>query len=192
MTTQQNEIAVGENALLEHVPDAIIPFAGSRFMQKTAIHLANGAGLFWWEILAPGREASGELFVYEQFEMRTRIVAHNRTIAAENARLVPGRKNISSSARFGAYRYSATFYICHVGRDGQTWREAESNLRILTSELSKAGETLWGVSTLLGHGLVVRCLATQGREVLPGLHAIWKRAKIQLFGCEAIPPRKVN
>ena len=54
---QLNEIAVAENGLLEYLPDAVIPFAGARFAQRTLIRLAAGAGLFWWEILAPGREA---------------------------------------------------------------------------------------------------------------------------------------
>ena len=56
-TSQLNEITVGENGVLEYLPDAVIPFAGARFSQRTSIQLAEGAGLFWWEILAPGREA---------------------------------------------------------------------------------------------------------------------------------------
>jgi urease accessory protein len=191
-TMQRNEIVVGEDAVLEYLPDAMIPFAGSRFLQKTTIHLAPGAGLYWWEIIAPGREASGELFEYEQFEMRTKIVALDRTIAAENICLSPAKRNVASPARLGAYRYTATFYICDVGRDASRWRVAENHLRELTGGLTKPGETLWGVSTLLAHGLVVRCLARRGRDVLPGLHAVWRRAKLHIHGCEAIAPRKVN
>jgi urease accessory protein len=190
-TTQRNEISVGENALLEYLPDTIIPFAGSQFLQETEIHLAEGAGLYWWEIISPGREASGELFEYEQFEMRSRVIAHGRNIVVENISLCPKKKNVNSLARLGPYRYFATFYVCLLGRDARFWRAAEDHLRVLTSELTKSGETLWGVSTLLTHGLVVRCLARHGRDVLPGLHAIWNRAKLHLHGCEAIPPRKV-
>jgi urease accessory protein UreH len=50
----------------------------------------------------------------------------------------------------------------------------------------------WGVSTLPAHGVAVRCLARNGRVVLPGLHAIWSAAKKKLYGREAVPPRKVN
>ena len=63
--TQRIDVRVGQNACLEYLPDPIIPFAGSRFAQHTRIHLDSGAGLFWWEVLAPGREACGELFAYE-------------------------------------------------------------------------------------------------------------------------------
>jgi urease accessory protein len=47
---QQIRISVGENGLLEYLPDAVIPFAGSRHMQKTAIFLATRATLFWQEV----------------------------------------------------------------------------------------------------------------------------------------------
>jgi urease accessory protein len=191
-TTQSNEFTVGEGALLEYVPDATIPFAGANFLQKTSIDLAHGAGIFWWEIVAPGREASGELFAYEQFEMNTRVRAEGRRIAAENICLRPGNQDLSSLARLGPHRYAATFYICRVGLAASVWRAAEERLREVSSGLTRRGETLWAVSSLLADGLVVRCLARNGREVLPGLHAHWSRAKRDLYGRQAVPPRKVN
>jgi|HubBroStandDraft_6_1064221.scaffolds.fasta_scaffold02743_11 urease accessory protein len=191
-TTQSNVIFVGEDSLLEYLPDAIIPFAGSHYVQRTSIDLSADAGLFWWEIVAPGREARGELFEYRHFEMRTRVAALGRKIAAENICLRPADWNVGSLARLGAYRHSATFYICHVGRDARYWRAAEDHVRGLTSSLSRPGEILWGVSSLVAHGLVVRCLARNGRNILPGLQTIWCGAKLHLYGCEAILPRKVN
>jgi urease accessory protein len=192
LTVQQNEITVGEGAMLEFLPDAIIPFAGARFLQRTSISLAAGTGLFWWEIVAPGREASGELFQYDQFEMRTVISVGGRRISAENILLRPASQNLFTPAGFGEYRYAATFYICLVGIDANSWRAAEIHLRELTAILTRPGEALWGVGTLLAHGLAVRCLSRSGRGVLPGLYAVWRRAKLHLHGREANPPRKVN
>jgi urease accessory protein len=191
-TTQRNEITVAEGALLEYLPDVTIPFAGARYCQETSIRLAAGAGLFWWEILAPGREASGESFAYEELAVKTRINALGRIIAAENLSLRPANGEISSLSRLGPYGYVATFYICLVGRDVSAWRGAEERVRELMRDLARPGETLWGVSTLVAHGMVIRCLARNGRGILPGLQAIWRDAKHHLFGQEAILPRKVN
>jgi urease accessory protein len=191
-TTQCNHFAVGEGALLEYVPDATIPFAGANYMQRTSIELAKCAGLFWWEILAPGREASGELFQYDQFEMRTCVRACGRKIVEENICLRPASCKISSIARLGPFRYVATFYICRAGLDPSTWRSAEDYLRRFTTELTRPGEILWGVSSLAADGLVVKCLALRGHQVLPGLQALWREAKLFLYGRVAIPPRKVN
>ncbi len=191
-TTQVNKITVEKNGLLEYLPDQIIPFAAARFRQQTSIHLEEGAGLFWWEILAPGREARGELFAYEQVEMSTDVLALGRRIALESIRLTPGENAVSSLARLGPYRYCATFFICRVGLDPSVWRASEEYLRGVTGRLTQAGETLWGISTLMAHGLIVRCLARRGHGVLRGLQAIWRAAKLHLYGCDAIPPRKVN
>ena len=190
-TTQTNEIRVAENALLEYVPDPLIPFAGARYVQRTSIHLAPDAGLFWWEIVAPGREARGEVFKYGRVEMRTDLIADGRLIAAERVRLEPGNHALSSLARMGLYRYWATFYICRVGLDAGAWLAAEAQLREVAAQLTEPGESLWGISTLVADGLLVRGLARRGRNVAAGLHALWSEAKLRLYGREAIPPRKV-
>ena len=190
--TQVNDISVGENALLEYVPDAIIPFAGARYSQRTTIHLASGAGLFWWEILAPGREARGEIFEYACVEMKTDLLALGRPIAAERVRLEPRSRNISDLARLGPYRYWVTFYVCRVGLKANAWLAAEQRLREVAAGLTRSGEMLFGVSTLVAHGLVIRCLARRGRGVLNALHPLWNAAKVFLYDREAVPPRKVN
>jgi urease accessory protein len=191
-TTQTNEIEVGEKGLMEFLPDVVIPFAGARFAQRTAIRLGAGAGLFWWEILAPGREARGEIFEYERVELKTDLVAGERLVAAERVRLKPRSRELTSLARMGAYRTWATFYICRVGVDSAVWMELEWDLRRIAGGWNERGENLWGVSTLTAHGLVVRCLARTGREVPSRLQAIWRVAKSRLYGRAAIAPRKVN
>lgn len=191
-TSQHTEIRVGENALLEYLPDAIIPFAGVRYEQRTRIQLAAGAGLFWWEILAPGREARGELFEYNSVEIKSDIVAQGRLIATERARLRPKDFVLGSPARLGHYRYWATFYICRIGVDASAWLALEQELRSVAERFERPGDVLWGVSTLVAHGLAVRCLAVHGRDAHAGLHAFWNAAKLRLYGREAVPPRKVN
>jgi urease accessory protein len=186
-----SNVTIGENALLEYVPDPIIPFAGARFEQRTEIRLAPGAGLFWWEIVAPGREAHGEVFAYDLVQMNTTILAEGRLIAAERVRMEPRRRHVSSPGRLGPYRYWVSFYICVVGIDDQVWRGLERELREVVRQTADPEAVRWGISTLLAHGLVVRGLARRGCDVLPGLLALWRTAKWRLYGCEVIPPRKV-
>jgi urease accessory protein len=190
--SQHNKIVVEEGGLLELLPDEIIPFSGAKFLQETFITLAHGAGLFWWEILAPGREARDEIFQYDLVQMKTRVMAGLRPIAAENICLSPAKHKVTSLARLGPYRYYASFYICRVGVDLQSWRNLESHLLEVTHSLTRPGEMLWGMSTLVANGLAVRCIGSNGREILPGLQQIWRRAKTFLYGRKAILPRKVN
>ncbi|MDT5122201.1 MAG: urease accessory protein [Acidobacteriota bacterium] len=189
---QINEIKVGENALLEYLPDALIPFKGSRYRQETRIELAAGAGLFWWEMVAPGREARQEIFAYELLQLKLDIEAAGKSLAQERIKLEPARRPLSSLVRLGHYRYFSTFYICRVGLEAARWLALEKQLTELADELSRDSEILWGVSTLPAHGLVVRALSIRGRAITSGLMAFWQAAKLQLYGQQAIPPRKVN
>jgi urease accessory protein len=189
---QINEIFVDEDALLEYVPDSIIPFAGARFSQRTAIHLAERAGLFWGEMLAPGRQARGEIFAYDRIELLTNVFAPNSRIAAERIRIEPASANPRSVARLGDYQYFASFYICRVGQCASVWMAAEERLRQVVGAMTKPGEVVWGISTLVSDGLLARCLARHGRDMNSGLQAIWREAKLLLYGRVPIPPRKIN
>jgi urease accessory protein len=189
---QSNEFSVNERALLEYVPDAIIPYAGARFSQATTIHLEQGAGLFWWEILAPGREARGEAFAYDCVEMKTDAIALGQPIARERVRIEPRKRSPQSFGRLGPYKTWATFCIARVGPNASEWLSLEQELREQAMPLTKHGETLWGISVLAAHGLMVRCVAVHGRHVLPGLQMLWQTAKQRLYGQDAVPPRKVN
>jgi urease accessory protein len=188
---QRSEIRVGEDALLEYLPDALIPFAGSRYCQETRIELAEGAGLFWWETIAPGRLARSELFAYDLLQLKLDLTAGAIPLAQERIRLEPAKRPLSSPARLGPYRYFSTFYICRVGLEEKRWLALETELAQLAARLSRPQAITWGVSTLPAHGLVVRALSVQGRDIAPGLQAFWHTAKLRLYGRASIAPRKI-
>src|SRR5579863_1822890 len=62
--SQRLRVSVGERGYLEYLPDQLIPFAGSRFEQTAHVALSDGASLIWWDRIAPGREAAGEMFQF--------------------------------------------------------------------------------------------------------------------------------
>jgi urease accessory protein len=163
--------------LLEYLPDAVIPFAGSRYSQRAEIDLERGAGLFYWDAIAPGREAMGELFQYDSFASETIIRAEGRPIAVERFRL-QGRP------WFDGFTHFASFYICRV--DNHDWMALEAQLRQIATP-----DAHWGVSALPAHGIVVRGLAMRSRHLFTGLAAFWRVAKRAIYGKDAIPPRKL-
>src|SRR6266702_3480717 len=189
--TQTGTIKICEGALLEYLPDPLIPFSGSRYQQRTRIDLEADAGLFWWETITPGRVARGELFDYAHLLLSLNISAQGRPIAIESLKLEPHCRELSSLARLGPYYYFCSFYICRVGLEAGRWSTLEKELGALAQELSRPGELHWGVSTLVAHGLVVRALSRQGRDIAPGLLAFWRAAKQRIYGEEPVPPRKI-
>ena len=181
---------VRSGALLEYLPDPLIPFADSRFHQDTVVNLEDDAGLFWWETVAPGREAHGEMFSYDALRFRFDLRAEGVPIALERSHLDPAARPLGSPARLGPYRYFSSFYVCRVGAGESTWRGLEKQLRELARTLSSP-VIIWGLGRLPAHGLVVRALSQNGRDIPSGLISFWRVAKQALYGQEAVIPRKI-
>lgn len=183
-------VCVGENALMEFLPDPVIPFSGARFTQQTAVYLSDGAGLFWWETLAPGREARGELFCYDDLRLRFDVSVGGVPLISERGELKPLLRPLTSLARLGPYRYLSSFYICRAGSAETVWLGLERQLSELTSRATSP-VIIWGLTRLPAHGLVVRALSQNGRDIARGLIAFWRVAKQMLYGQEAVVPRKI-
>ena len=60
-------LSAGPGAILEYLPDATVPFRGSRFSQRTCLSVDPTATAIVGELLLPGRVARGELHAYEHF-----------------------------------------------------------------------------------------------------------------------------
>jgi urease accessory protein len=188
---QTTTVKVGDGGLLEYLPDPLIPFAGARYQQVTSIELGDDAGLFWWETISPGRMAHDELFAYDLLQIDLNITTRNKPLAIERVKLEPQLRPLTSPARLGFYRYLSSFYICRTGLSEAAWSRLERTLSALAQQLSHPGDSVWGVSTLTAHGLVIRALSCHGRDIAPGLLAFWRETKRTLYGREAIPPRKI-
>jgi urease accessory protein len=188
---QFTSIRVGDGAMVEYLPDVVIPFSGSRFSQSTAVSLGPNAGFIGWESLAAGRIASGEEFAFDSFHSNCSVSSEHQPLALERYTLSPSESDPRSVARWGRFRYSATLYVCHTGIAQSRWIGLESRLNDLafgqTCDTSR-----WGVSTLVAAGLVIRGLALEAHQITSGLHMFWNLAKQELWGQPAIPPRKIN
>ncbi|HXI38968.1 MAG TPA: urease accessory protein UreD [Bryobacteraceae bacterium] len=179
-----------EGALLEYLPDPLIPFAGSRYRQRTIVNLEHDAGLFWWDTVAPGREARGELFSYQRLQLSFDLHVAGFPIAIERHDLDPIARPLQSSARLGPYRYFSTFYVCRAGASETELRALEKDLAAAAGQLSSP-VIIWGLGRLPAHGLVVRALSRNGRDIAEGLVTFWRIAKQALYGEVAVIPRKI-
>ena len=193
---------VGEGALLEYLPDPVIPYAGSAYTQRTHVTLAPGAGFFAWDVFAPGRKAHGECFAYDHLAWETvidvtggtsnvEVPARPRPVAIERALLEPALRPLDVTARLGHFHYVATFVACRVGMPSTSWLAIEHALVAVANQFAKPPDSWWGVSTLSAHGVIVRGLSVSGRSLPAALTAFWSSAKQLLYDEVAIPPRKI-
>src|ERR1700730_2700726 len=189
--SQRAVLSIGESAYLEYLPDQLIPFAGSRFDQSMRVELALGASLILWDRIAPGREASGELFRYESLASSFELMVEAEPIAIERWTIAPMLQCVNAVPRLGQFRYFGSCYICRAGESPAYWREFESAMQEIADRIS-GPEVLWGITSLRSHGIVARGVATTGRSLSDGLVEIWKAAKWHLCGRVATVPRKVH
>ena len=189
---QRTTISVGEGGLFEYLPDALIPYAGSRHSQSTTVTLASQSSFFWWEMLAPGRHAMGEHFGFERLRVETSLRSPTGPLVLENFLLEPHARPMQAAARLGDYLYTASFYAIQVGRPSADLRALESNLGEIAREASQAGVMIWGASALASDGVVVRGLSATARHLPATLARFWKTARRFLTNSEAVPPRKLK
>jgi urease accessory protein len=191
VASQRARIKIGGGGYIEYLPDALIPFAGSRFEQTARVELDLGGSLIWWDRIAPGRDASGEVFAYESLASSFEIVAAGEPVAIERWTLEPLLRRPDSIARLGHFHHFASCYVCRSGESPSYWRALESQLQPIADQLSTP-DVLWGVTSLRAHGLVIRGVAESGRSLADGLVELWKAAKWSLCGRVATLPRKVH
>lgn len=188
---QSVNVRAGKDSLLEYLPDPLIPYAQSIYHQDTNIELNHGAGLFWWETVYPGRTAYGESLAYTELKLNCDIKSSDHVpILRERLCIMPAINDIRSCARMHRYTYMTSFYICRIGEPSHRWQELESLLMQQCEEKSNSNYQ-WGTSTLTAHGLLIRGLSTEPKQIYPGLLAFWKTAKNYLYDCDPIPPRKI-
>jgi urease accessory protein len=195
LASQRMHVSIAAGAYLEYLPDQLIPFAGSRFEQTARVELERGASLVWWDRVAPGREASGEVFRFHSLASHFELIACGQPIATERWTLTPlgtpGVTRLDSIAMLGPFRHFASCYVCRAGEPPAYWKTLEAQLQIIADQLSSS-EILWGVTSLRAHGLVIRGVAIHGRALASGLVEFWKAAKWSLCGRVATLPRKVH
>jgi urease accessory protein len=193
--SQRMLVRIAAGGYLEYLPDQLIPFAGSRFEQTARVELQHGASLIWWDRIAPGREAAGEVFRFHSLASHFEIIACGQPIAIERWTLTPlGPSHVTrldSIARLGPFRHFASCYVCRAGEPPAYWKNLEAQMQIIADQLSNA-EILWGVTSLRAHGLAIRGVGISGRALASGLVEFWKAAKWSLCGRVATLPRKVH
>ena len=111
--------SVGENALLEWIPEPFIPHAGACYVQRTRIDLHPSASLLYFDWIAPGRVAMGEIFAYQSLRWELDLMLGGNLIARERYDLKPENDSLEAlRAKFPAGHY---FSVYAAGSMAANW-----------------------------------------------------------------------
>jgi len=174
---------VGPSAVLQYVPDHVIPSRGARLVQRTELFLDEGAAVFAVDAWAAGRVASGEAWAFHLLD--TGIAARDRRgpIVLERARLSGGARWAGLGAAEGR-PYVAT--VLALAPDRASWSPLET---ALGQALHDSG-ALGGISPLARGGLLARVLAASAPELRAAVDALWASWRAETLGAPPLALRK--
>jgi urease accessory protein len=183
---QELRFVLGVGAYVEHVPDPLIPHAGSRFTQNMSVELAPDALFVAAETIAPGRRARGERFAYDLLELRTSVRCGGRELCAERLRLEPHRAPPNRPGVLGDADYLVSLIALAPDRDVAALASAIGD--------AVAGHAHTGVRGAAGElpngaGALARILAPDAVAANHALRSAWAAARLALIGLP-LPERR--
>jgi urease accessory protein len=163
---QSFEIAPG--GYLEYFPEPFIPHAGARYRQENRITVEAGGALAFFEWLAPGRVARGEVFQFARLDWETDICAAGRLVARERYHLSPDDESLlGMRSVFEQAHYLGCFVVHGSAPPVEAVHQLES------------GTVFIGCGPLCDHGWCIKALCADSltaRRTLLALRSIVHQA----------------
>ncbi|MCY7263672.1 urease accessory protein UreD [Pseudomonas protegens] len=178
--SQTLRLQVAPGATLEWLPQETIVFSAAQAELTTLIELHGDARLFYWDVVALGRPASGERFEQGHFQAHLDVQRDGRPLWHERQRIKGGDGLLDSPIGLDGQPVFATLLV--TGEiDSQLLERCRALEHPVRGDLSQ----LPGL-------LVARCLASEALQARAWLIDLWRLLRPALLGREAVPPRIWN
>ena len=174
---QSVELNVAAGATLEWLPQETIVFSAAQAELSTRIALEGDARLFYWDMVALGRLASGERFEQGHFQSQLDIRRDGQLLWHERQRIVGNDGLLDSPIGLDGNPVFATLLVT-----GDISAELLDTCRNLPNPVR-------GDLTQLPGLLVARCLTSEALEARGWLIDLWRLLRPALLGREALAPR---
>jgi urease accessory protein len=185
--TQLVNLHAGEGAVLEYLPDPVVPFHGSRLFQRSCVTVEPGSTVILCETLLPGRVAHGEAHAYDLYWSETEVRDRDgELLFADVLRLGPAvAAEPQSTVLLDRHQVLSSVYVI-------SWRLRPDRLvACLREALAACRDVLAGVSELPnGCGAGVRLLGPSSQSARTATRTTWDAARRALLGVGAPDLRK--
>ncbi|MDR3295285.1 MAG: urease accessory protein UreD [Clostridiales Family XIII bacterium] len=172
---------IGEEAVLEYLPEHNVPFSGSKTRLENLFYLKKSSTLLALEMLTAGRKTRGESFQYGYFISRTKIYVEGELTVFDSMNLNPENEDLRGVGLFEGHEAAASLYIYRA--------ELPENATAAANEAMQGQQSRGGVSQI-GNIAIVRILADDVRRLRETMSAVWKAVRPILLGKEAVTLRK--
>lgn len=182
---QETTIRLGKGALLEYLPEHVIPHPGSAFHQSLTVEMGPESRVILSDAFAIGRLAREERWGFRELVSRASVTSRGRPLFLDSTRLDPSRRTPEGLGGMEGFGYLATLALFADGF--QSW---EPVVQTLDERLREVPSVLGGASPLVRGGCLVRFLAVSAHDLTQATRSLWTLARQLLLGLPALDLRK--
>jgi len=182
--TQHQQLQVGRDALVELLPEPVVPFAGADFRGSTQVLLEEGAVAIVADVASAGRIAATEpeCFAFERFESAFEARIDGRLVVASRQRIDAQRHRaanlVESPGALGGCSHWGTLYIVSSRLDSEC---AAALVTLLQDPLIAADESVaLSVDALDSYAVAVQVLGHSAWALTTTMHAAARIADKEL------------
>lgn len=180
---QKTTIYLGQSSTLEYLPDPLIAYKGSKFLQETEVHAEEGSSLFYSDIITPGWAEDGSTFKYDWIRSKLKIYKGGKLVLFDHTYLEPDG-DMHGLMQMEGYSHCGTFLIYHNHAGKEFLDELNEKMTHFHPEAR------FGMSAIPENGAVLRILARNSgviekmishahefsrRELLGKERAVWRK-----------------
>ena len=128
--SQELRIRVEAGGELHYYADPFIPFAGSRFHQRTRVELESDSRFYAWDGLMSGRVARPEKWCFDQLRIETSVDIDSTPAYLDRFLIHPESRVPIHSLTMGPFDYLGTYFIHDSCVDAALCEAVRNNLTV--------------------------------------------------------------
>lgn len=176
---------VGEGAVLEYLPDHLIPSPGARLEQRIEVTLAPGGIVIAVDAWAVGRAARGEAWQFAGLDTAVTI-RDTRGLLLRERSVLSGARGWDGLGGAEGHAYVATLVAVAPAREG--WSALAVELSAALAERDTGSSV--GVTALGRGGVLARLLCPSAPSLAESVRTLWAQCRRRLLDLPPLALRK--
>ena len=182
----ETEIAVGKNAILEYLPDHLIPHPGAALRQTFDVTMEHGSCAIVYDAIAAGRIGRGERWKFRELSSEVSMRLEGMRRYFSRASLIPASQALHGLGAMEGFDYFGS--IIGIRDRARTTKE---DINAIDAAITSTHGVWGGASALPANGFVAKFLASSAHAVNRAMLSGWSAARMQLIGLPRFDLRKL-
>jgi urease accessory protein len=184
-TTHQTAIHLAEDAVLEYLPDHVIPHPGSSLVQSLSVDMEPGSRAIILDAFSVGRVAREERWLFKELTTELIISRSGQTVCRDRICIQPESWVPSTLGGLEGASYAATMLLCADSL--LDWQETAS---VFTNWFAEIRDFTGAASALANGGCLIRYYTHSAQCLKQVNRTLWALARRELLNQPPLDLRK--